>query len=136
MHETRRLITDAIDSNNDPQALALFSAVSKAMALNASVKASPLALELASKFGRQDRQLIKDKIDSHSELDLLLAETTDADRKHMTDYLNLEDAIDMLDTATTHLDPGPLKSTMATLLDHISTLDPESPDDIHDVFGI
>jgi hypothetical protein len=100
-----------------------------------SVKASPLAMELAGRFGHQDRRSIRERIASHSELDVLLAETTEADRKHMTDYLNLQDAIDMLDAATMQLDPGPLKETVTTLVDHISTLDPEFPDEFENLFG-
>jgi hypothetical protein len=36
--------------------------------------------------------------------------------------------MDMLDSATANLDPGPLKDIMTTLLERISCLAPEFPD--------
>jgi hypothetical protein len=87
VQDSRSIITNAMDSFSDPYELALFSTAAKALALGASVRSNPLAMELTS--GQYPREIVRERIEAYSDLDSLLAESTETDRKHMIDYVNL-----------------------------------------------
>jgi hypothetical protein len=67
------------------------------------VKHSPLALEVAGRrYGHEERQRIKMKIEAapepYIEIDEIVTNATETERKHLLDYINYKDALALVET--------------------------------------
>jgi hypothetical protein len=71
--------------------------------LQASVRHSPLALEVAGRrYGHDERQRMKIKIEAapepYMEIDEIVANATETERKRLLDYINYQDALALVET--------------------------------------